>query len=232
MDTTLPKILLVEDDKNMGFLLKENFKISGFDVVLCENGLDGLNTFHEKEFDLCILDIMLPGKDGLSLATDIRKTNADVPIIFLTAKSLDEDKITGFKKGCDDYVTKPFNIEELIYRIKAVLRRKHADFQDRDFNEFYFGGFKLVYDERKLTKGDECHTLSAKEADLLNILLKNKNNVVSRSAILKEVWGVDDYYVSKSLDVYLNKIRKYFQGDAKIEIMNVHGFGYKLYVRE
>jgi DNA-binding response OmpR family regulator len=231
MDATLPKILLVEDDKNMGFLLMENLKISGFNPTLCENGLVGLNTFIEKQFDLCVLDIMLPKKDGLSLASDIRKINSDVPIIFLTAKSLDEDKIAGFKKGGDDYVTKPFNIEELIFRIKAILKRKHTVLPDQDFNEFDFGVFKLLYDERKLIEGDQSYTLSAKEADLFKILLKNKNKVVARGTILKEVWGVDDYYVSKSLDVYLNKIRKYLLNDSDVEIINIHGFGYKLLIK-
>ena len=226
-----PKILLVEDDKNMGFLLTENLKISNFETTLCENGINAYNTFLEKKFDLCILDIMLPGKDGLTLSSDIRKINKNIPIIFLSAKSLDEDKIAGFKKGCDDYITKPFNIEELIFRIKAVLKRNFTAETEERPNQFSFGKFSFLYDERKLISDDKTIKLSAKEADLLKTLLLNKNSVVARSTILNEVWGVDDFFVSKSLDVYLNKVRKYFKDSPDIEILNVHGFGYKLLVK-
>jgi len=231
MSKYLPKILIVEDDKNMGYLLRENLKVSGFVPVLCINGQEGIEAFKTGSFDLCLLDIMLPKKDGLTLASEIRKENKEIPIIFLTAKSLDEDKITGFKTGCDDYVTKPFNIEELLLRMRAILKRDKSREAVVKENKFVFGDYELNYPERKLIKGNIPKNLSTKEADLLKVLLTHENEVVPRTNILKEVWGTDDYFVSKSLDVYLNKIRKYFQGDPKIEIMNVHGFGYKLYVK-
>ncbi len=224
------KILIVEDDKNMGFLLRENMKVSGFDPVLCTDGQQGFETFKRKKFDICLLDIMLPLKDGLTLATEIRKLDNEVPIVFLTAKSQDEDKIEGFIRGCDDYVSKPFNIEELLLRIRAILKRTHSQAVQEMKDSFVFGDYTLNDKERLLESGNSKLSLSAKEAGLLKILILNKNKLVSRSTILKEVWGIDDYYVSKSLDVYLNKIRKLFIDDPNIELMNVHGYGYKLIV--
>ena len=232
MTQILSKILIVEDDKNMGYLLKENMKLAGLNPVLCTNGIEGLKTFHSDTFDLCILDIMLPGKDGLYLAEEIKKTNDNVPIIFLTAKSQDEDKIAGFKAGCDDYVTKPFNIEELLLRIQVILNRKYKTVDEKNTEILSFGNFTLNCEERKLSIWETSKNLSTKESELLKVLVINKNKVVSRSKILTTVWGQDDYYVSKSLDVYLNKIRKLLNEDLNIEIMNVHGFGYKLIVKE
>ena len=227
-----PRILIVEDDKNMGYLLKENMKVSGFEPVLCINGQQGIDTFKSESFDLCLLDIMMPKKDGLTLATEIRKIDKDIPIIFLTAKSQDEDKISGFKTGCDDYVTKPFNIEELILRLRALLKRNpHLAAQDNK-DCYVFGDYTLNYKERKLVKDNKQKNLSTKEAELLKVLVVYKNEVVSRSTILKEVWGVDDYFVSKSLDVYLNKVRRHIQDDPNLEIMNIHGYGYKLIIKE
>ena len=231
MSGKTPKILIVEDDKNMGFLLKENLKLVKLDTVLCTNGIEGLKTFHSFAFDLCILDIMLPGKDGLSLAEEIKKTNKNVPIIFLTAKSHDEDKIAGFKAGCDDYVTKPFNIEELLLRIQVILNRKYISEYEKQPETLTFGNFTLHCAERILKSGSTSKNLSAKEFDLLKILAINENKVVPRSKILTTIWGTDDYYVSKSLDVYLNKIRKLLKDNSNIEILNIHGYGYKLHVK-
>ncbi len=232
MTEVLSKILIVEDDKNMGYLLKENMKLAGFDAVLCTDGVEGLDTFRSDDFELCILDIMLPRKDGINLAKEIKKINKKIPIIFLTAKSLDEDKIAGFKAGCDDYVTKPFNIEELLLRIRVILNRKYNSEHEKKPKTLIFGSFTLNCDERILNSGNNPKTLSAKESELLKVLAINENKVVSRSKILMAVWGRDDYYVSKSLDVYLNKIRKLLHEDPKIELINVHGFGYKLLVRD
>jgi len=232
MKANKPKILIAEDDKNMGYLLKENLKVSGFDPVLCINGQQGIDKFKSETFDLCLLDIMMPKKDGLTLAGEIRKTDKNIPIVFLTAKSLDEDKISGFKAGCDDYVTKPFNIEELILRLRAVLKRNPRLAARDDEDCYIFGTYKFNYRERKLIIGEDQNNLSTKEADLLKVMLDYKNEVVSRSTILKEVWGVDDYFVSKSLDVYLNKVRKHLRNDPDLEIINIHGFGYKLIVKE
>jgi len=227
-----PKILIVEDDKNMGYLLKENMKVSGFDPVLCTNGQEGIDAFNSETFDLCLLDIMMPEKDGLTVATEIRKTDKSIPIIFLTAKSLDEDKISGFMAGCDDYVTKPFNIEELILRLRAVLKRNPRLAAQDKKGCYVFGTYTLNYKERTLIKDNKQTKLSTKEAELLKLLADHENEVVSRSTILKEVWGVDDYFVSKSLDVYLNKVRRHIQDDPNLEIINIHGYGYKLIIKE
>ena len=232
MTANNPKILIVEDDKNMGYLLKENMKVSGFDPVLCINGQQGIDTFKSETFDLCLLDIMMPKKDGLTLAIEIRKIDKNIPIIFLTAKSQDEDKISGFKTGCDDYVTKPFNIEELILRLRAVLKRNRRLAAQDKKDCYVFGAYTLNYKERKLIKDNKQDKLSTKEAELLKVLVDYKNEVVSRSTILKEVWGVDDYFVSKSLDVYLNKVRRHIQDDPNLEIINIHGYGYKLIIKE
>ena len=227
MNQPKTKILIVEDDKNMGFLLTENLKISGYKVVLCKDGNSGLNEFNNT-FDLCIFDIMLPGRDGIDLAIKIRERNKEIPIIFLTAKSLDKDKIEGFKAGCDDYVTKPFNVEELLWRIKALLKRTGCYPESNKTNIYKFGNYVFNFAERKLFINEQSKKLSAKEAGLLKILVENINNVVSRSIILKTIWGRDDYFVSKTLDVYLTKVRKLINKDQSIEILNIHGLGYKL----
>jgi len=224
----LPKILIVEDDKNMGFLLSENLKMSGYNPVLSQNGEDGVKQFSKYKFNLCILDIMLPGKDGLALAREIRKTDPQIPIIFLTARSREEDRIEGFKIGCDDYITKPFSVEELLWRIKAILKRTDNNtYTEKDL--FYkIGNYNFNYIERILSINNTTFQLSAKEANLLKLFCQHKNKIISRSIILKNVWGRDDYYVSKSLDVYLTKLRKYIKEDTNLKILNVHGYGYKL----
>lgn len=222
------KILIVEDDKNMGFLLKENLKLAKYIPELITDGNKAVKAFQSDEFSLCILDIMLPGNDGLSIAKDIKSISPKTPVIFLTAKSMDEDKIAGFKAGCDDYITKPFNIEELLLRIQVVLRRKTDSDIEVIQSDFTFGSFILKMSERKLYFENEITGLSAKEADLIKILVENKNKVVTRNQILMGVWGADNFYVSKSLDVYLTKIRKIFKKDDQIELLNIHGLGYKL----
>ena len=225
------KILIVEDDKNAGYLLNENLKISGYMTVLSKDGLDGLNQFNNTTFDLCILDIMLPKIDGHQLAKEIRKTKVDVPIIFLTARTMDSDKIEGFKIGCDDYITKPYNIEELLWRIKAILKRSKGNVVKSEDDEFVIGRYIYNYSERKLVINDTIHSLSTKEADLLRIFCLHQFEVISRSTILNEVWGKDDYFVSKSLDVYMTKLRKYLRDDPNIEILNFHGHGYKFIIK-
>lgn len=221
-------ILIVEDDKNMGFLLRENLKMLGFDVKHAEDGEAGAKLFKKEKFDVYLLDIMLPKKDGLALAKEIRETDLTTPIIFLTARSMTQDKIVGFKAGCDDYMTKPFDIEELIYRIQAILKRTHPEYQIKQTKMIHIGGYQFLPTERILRTDDEEYQLSAKEAGLLKLLAENKNEGVSRSLILKKVWGKDDYFTSKSLDVYLTKVRKYLKNNNQLELMNIHGFGYKL----
>ena len=222
------KILLVEDDKNAGFLLRENLRFAGYSVELAMDGVEAYHIFCNDSFDLCIVDIMLPVKDGLSLAKDIRDVDDSIPIIFLTARSLDDDKIEGFKVGGDDYITKPFNIEELLWRIKSVLKRRNFKIQSNEKQIYEFGEFVFNYVDRALSIADKTFNLSTKEADLIKVFIEHKNKVLSRSTIMKSVWGKDDYFVSKSMDVYLTKIRKYLADDDNVEIVNIHGHGYKL----
>jgi len=222
-----PKILIVEDDKNMGFLLSKNIKSMGYDFVLSQSGEDGFRQFRRNQFNLCILDIMLPGKNGLELAREIRKADPHVPIIFLTSRSMEEDKIEGFKVGCDDYITKPFSIAELLWRIKAIFKRTDNTAAEEQL-VFKIGNFNFNSIERRLSINKNSYQLSAKEADLLKLFCTHKNEVVTRSIILKTIWGRDDYYVSNSLDVYLTRLRKYIKEDTSLEIENIHGHGYKL----
>ena len=227
------KILLVEDDKNLGSLLQEYLIAKGFDTILKEDGDKGLKAFLNDTFDLCVLDVMMPIKDGFTLAKEIRNTNKQVPIIFLTAKSLKTDKIEGFESGADDYITKPFSMEELLLRIQAVLRRTHTT--DTSVNVVEVKNFKLGilnfdYDKRTLVGGGQENKLTSKEADLLKLLCINTNNVVERSVALNKIWRDDSYFNARSMDVYITKLRKYLKADSNIEIVNMHGRGFKLLV--
>ena len=226
------KILLVEDDPNLGYLLVENFKTKGIDVHLCADGEAGYNAFNDYKFSLCILDVMMPKKDGFTLARDIRRKDENIPIIFLTAKSMDVDKITGFDIGADDYVTKPFSAQELYMRIKAILKRSSATNTSVTNQESWqLGKFQFNHFERTLSNNGQQKRLSSKEADMLKYFAENSNNLVNRKDILLKVWGTDDYFTSKSMDVYLTRLRKLLKEDAAIEIQNVHGTGFKLIVR-
>jgi len=224
-----PRILLVEDDKNMGFLLKENLHMEGYLATLSQDGEDGWKQFQQRSFDLCILDIMLPKKDGLELAREIRKENPSIPLIFLTARSMKRDKIDGFTIGCDDYITKPFDTEELLHRVKALLRRSQNQVivEEPDVLTLSDKSTFSVAD-RLLRINNAENRLSSKEAELLKLLSMNNGKVVSRSNILKTIWGRDDYFTSNSLDVYLTKLRKYLKGDDQLIIQNIHGHGYLL----
>lgn len=224
-------LLVAEDDPNTGILLQQHLKAAGYQTTLSPNGTEALENFREAQYDLCLLDIMLPHVDGLSLAKEIRKANRLVPIVFLSARSLDEDKLQGFRFGCDDYVTKPFNIKELLWRIKVILQRvrDHAIYADPELVKF--GKFSFRPAERSLSWDDESHRLSAKEANLLQLLCDAGGEVVSRDRILESVWGRSDYFTSKSLDVYLTRIRKLLRADNNLVLQNIHGFGYKLVVQ-
>jgi DNA-binding response OmpR family regulator len=227
-------ILMVEDDINLGLLLKENFTARGYQVHLSRDGEDGWQVFRKKEFDLILLDIMMPKKDGFSLAKMIRKENIRVPIIFLTAKNFEEDKIEGFNSGCDDYITKPFSAKELQLRIDAVLKRTapyQPTVQENKKTVLSIGKFKFDYDNRLLADGDNTRRLSTKEAELLYVLSSNMNTLLNRSAILKRVWSNDDYFTAKSMDVYLTRLRKLLKSDPAIEIQNVHGTGYRMVLK-
>jgi DNA-binding response OmpR family regulator len=225
------KILLVEDDPNLGFLIQENLEMQGFEVRLCRDGEAGLAAYQEESFDLCLLDVMLPKKDGFVLATEIREHSQRIPIIFLTAKSLKEDRIEGFKLGGDDYMTKPFSLEELVLRIQAVLKRS-AGAVEAAANRHEIGKYIFDGESQILRHGDKQHKLTAKEAELLKLLCVHKNSVLDRQTALKLIWGEDNYFNGRSMDVFISKLRKYLSEDRGIEIKNIHGKGFKLIVRE
>jgi DNA-binding response OmpR family regulator len=221
------KILLVEDDQNLGFVIKDNLEIQGYEVVLCEDGESALSAFSNQEFDICILDVMLPRKDGISSALEIRAINQQIPIIFLSAKSMKEDKIAGFKAGADDYVTKPFSIEELILRIEVFLKRSKGV----SFNEasvYKLNDYTFDYNNLSLSSKQNNYSLTKKEADVLKLFSLNKGKILKREEILKDVWGDDDYFMGRSMDVFISRLRNYLKDDPTIEIQNVHGIGFKL----
>lgn len=225
------KILLVEDDLNLGLVIADHLKLQNYEVVSAEDGAEGLVKFNGGRFNLCILDVMLPVLDGFSLAQDIRRINAEIPILFLTAKSMTEDKIKGFEAGGDDYLTKPFSIQEFELRVKALLRRSRPEFQEEVTN-YSIGNYNYNIENQVLTFNESEKTLTKKEAQILNLLCKHKNQVISREIILKGVWGQDDYFVGRSLDVFITKLRKYFAQDERIVISNLHGVGFKFEVPE
>lgn len=224
------QVLLVEDDFNLGFVLQDYLTQNGYKVDLEKDGQAGFQTFYNKHYDICILDVMLPKKDGFSLAEDIRKVDQEVPILFLTAKSLTEDKIKGFKLGGDDYLTKPFNSEELLLRIEAILKRSRREEPSPARKDiFKLGSFEFDY-PNLLLKGEEERSLTKKEAELLRLLCIHESEVLSREMALTIVWGNDDYFLGRSMDVFITKLRKYLKADPNIQIMNVHGVGFKLVV--
>lgn len=223
-----PKILLVEDDTSLGFVISDQLKREGYNVTLCIDGTEGFQRFNEETFHLCIFDVMMPKRDGFTLARDIRKINNDVPILFLTAKTMTEDKIEGFKAGGDDYLTKPFSVEELQLRIVALLKRININVEGDDEKNVHIGNYLFDTVNYTLSIDDSARTLTKKEANILRMLTKFKNQVVPREVILNAVWGQDDYFVGRSLDVFITKLRKYFKDDERILISNVHGVGFKL----
>jgi DNA-binding response OmpR family regulator len=229
------QILMVEDDINLGFLVRENFSAKGYHVHLAHDGNEGWQAFSDRPFDLVLLDIMMPRKDGISLAKQIRRENQHIPIIFLTAKSMEHDKIEGFEAGCDDYMTKPFSAKELQLRISAILRRTLQTAQTEapaPGSEMQIGRFLFDFENRQLKLGSEARKLSTKEADLLRIFGENINLLLNRNVILNRVWGNDDYFSAKSMDVYLTRIRKILRADPDLEIQNVHGTGFRLLKKE
>lgn len=223
-------ILLVEDDPNLGSLLQEYIIAKGYNCQLETDGDKGLKAFLQGSFDLCALDVMMPIKDGFTLAKEIRNTDKNIPIIFLSAKSLKEDKIEGFQSGADDYLTKPFSMEELLLRIKAILRRTQGEGAvKQEKKHFEIGELSFDYDRRILKEksGNESK-LTSKEADLLKLLCENTNDVLERSVALNKIWKDDSYFNARSMDVYITKLRKYLKADPKLEIVNMHGRGFKL----
>lgn len=229
MSLTKTKILLVEDDESLGFLLKDNLEMADYEVHLLANGEAGYSAFINQSVDLCILDVMLPKKDGFQLAADIRKVDANVAIIFLTAKSLKEDRIKGFKIGGDDYITKPFSIEEFLLRIEAILKRTLKDAPKADGGDvFYIGNSVFDYKNLLVTTNGLEEILTYREAKLLKLLCSNKNKLLDRDHILKSVWEDEGVFVSRSLDVFISRLRKRLKADPSVQITSVHGIGYKL----
>lgn len=222
------KILLVEDDTSLGFIISDQLKSDGYSVTLCTDGAEGFKRFNEEKFHLCVFDVMMPKKDGFSLARDIRKIDLDIPILFLTAKSMTEDKVEGFKAGGDDYLTKPFSIEELQLRITSLLKRVNIVKETVDETTIQIGDYTFDTLNFKLNHPLFTKTLTKKEAQILKILCKLKNQVVPRDVVLNAVWGQDDYFVGRSLDVFITKLRKYLKEDESIQISNIHGIGFKL----
>ncbi|MBL4657689.1 MAG: response regulator transcription factor [Flavobacteriales bacterium] len=226
------KILLAEDDPNLGFVVKDSLEGEGFEVTLCTDGIHGIQQFQKASYDICVLDIMMPRKDGFSLAKDIRKLDDAMPIVFLTAKSLKEDVIKGFMHGADDYVVKPFSIEELSHRIKAILRRTKSEGErESSRNNFTIGKYKLDYMDLKLEGPKEERKLTRKEADVLKMLSMNQNKLLTREILLNVVWGNDDYFSGRSMDVFISRLRKYLADDDNVKISNIHGEGFRLEVR-
>lgn len=233
MQSEKVKVLLVEDDSNLGSLLKEYLDAKGYSTVLAANGKLGYDVFAKGKFDICILDVMMPVKDGLTLAKEIRLLDKNIPIVFLTAKSMKEDAIEGFSVGADDYITKPFSMEELLMRIKAILRRtENKASNEIEQNEFRIGNYEFDYKHQTLQIGGIQQKLTTKEADLLRLLCTHFNDVLDRNFALKAIWHDDNYFNGRSMDVYIAKLRKYLKDDASVEIINVHGKGFKLLTKK
>ncbi len=222
------KILLVEDDTSLGFVISDQLKSDGYSVTLCTDGAEGFKRFNEENFHMCIFDVMMPKKDGFSLARDVRKINKEIPILFLTAKAMTEDKVEGFKAGGDDYLTKPFSVEELQVRVIALLKRVNIVVENNEDLMISIGAYTFDTENYTLTHPNFEKGLTKKEAQILKMLCKFKNQVVARDVILNAVWGQDDYFVGRSLDVFITKLRKYLKEDPSISIGNIHGIGFKL----
>ena len=229
MNTPKIRVLLAEDDENLGVLLKEYLKARNFDAELFINGEKALRSFERNTYDICVLDVMMPIMDGFTVAKEIRKLKKETPIVFLTAKSMKEDVLEGFAIGADDYLTKPFSMEELIFRIEAILRRTKGT-TDSDVHTFQLGGYSFDYLKQTLTFADKTQKLTTKESDLLKLLCDNKNSILERNYALKSIWIDDNYFNARSMDVYITKLRKYLKEEPGIQILNIHGKGFKLLV--
>lgn len=220
------KILLAEDDLNLGILLVDYLETEGFNIKLCKDGELALKVFQSNQFDLCLLDVMMPKMDGFSLAKEIRTKDKKIPIIFITAKSLKEDKLKGYGLGADDYITKPFDEEELLWKIKAVIRRVPQNKNQNKDKIISIGQYTFDYNNQSLTIGGKTKRITVKESDILNYLSGHRNNLVKREEMLKDLWGENDYFFGRSLDVFVTKIRKYLKEDPNLSIENVFGVGF------
>lgn len=223
------KILLCEDDENLGMLLREYLQAKDYDTTLCPDGEEGYRAFLTEKYDLCVLDVMMPLKDGFSLARDIRQMNEEIPIIFLTAKTLKEDILEGFKIGADDYLTKPFSMEELTMRIEAILRRVTKR-KSHDRTSYELGEYTFDTQTQVLAHGEVHKKLTTKESELLSLLCAHANDILQRDFALRTIWIDDNYFNARSMDVYITKLRKLLQDDERVQIINIHGKGYKLII--
>ena len=230
METKL-RILLCEDDENLGMLLREYLEAKGYEPDLHLDGESGFKAFMKSPYDMCVLDVMMPKKDGFTLAQEIRSANAEIPIIFLTAKTLKEDILEGFKIGADDYITKPFSMEELVFRIEAILRRVRGK-KNKESTLYHIGRFTFDTQKQLLVIGDKQTKLTTKENELLALLCSHANEILQRDFALKTIWIDDNYFNARSMDVYITKLRKHLKDDDQIEIINIHGKGYKLITPE
>jgi len=231
MENEPVKVLLAEDDKNLGQILKSYLEVKGYPTSLCVNGKEAFEMFTRKSFDFCVIDVMMPIKDGFTLADEIRRLDHKIPILFLTAKSMQEDKIRGFEIGADDYLTKPFSMEELLMRMKAILRRiQEGKEEDGSGSEYHLGKLFFEYNRQVLKSPEGDIKLTSKEAELLKLLCDNANQVLDRSLALNRIWQDDSYFNARSMDVYITKLRKYLKSDPAVELMNVHGVGFKLII--
>jgi DNA-binding response OmpR family regulator len=228
---TKAHLLYVEDDESLSFVTQENLERQGYAITHCHDGKEALQAIREEDFDLCILDVMLPEVDGFTIAEEVRKHDADVPILFLTAKSLKEDRLHGLRLGADDYITKPFSIEELILKIEVFLRRSKV-VQPLKTSQIRLGKFSFDYENLTLHHGEQHKRLTQREADLLWFLAQSRNQVVKRSEILKAIWGDDDYFLGRSLDVFISRLRKYLSSDDNVRIENIHGVGFCFQIKE
>ena len=228
MSTPRTKILLAEDDENLGSLLKEYLQAKEYEAHWLTDGEKAYRSFEKNKYDICILDIMMPFKDGFTLAREIRMIDPEMPVIFLTAKAMKEDVLEGFSIGADDYITKPFSMEELLYRIEAILRRTQGGGTKSKQTEFEIGRYHFDANKQLLSSEGKDQKLTTKESELLNLLCANANNVLERNFALKSIWDDDNYFNARSMDVYITKLRKYLKEDSSLEILNIHGKGYKL----
>jgi len=224
------RILLAEDDENLGVLLKEYLLAKDYETDLVHDGEKAFKNFQRNFYDLCILDVMMPLKDGFQLAKEIRVINKDIPIIFLTAKSLKEDVLLGFKLGADDYLTKPFSMEELLFRIEAILRRTKAESKLTGQTVYKLGKYTFDFQKQTLSSDNVSYKLTTKESELLKMLCDNMNDILERNYALKNIWVDDSYFNARSMDVYITKLRKYLKDEPSVEILNVHGKGFKLII--
>src|SRR5882762_2460519 len=223
------KVLLAEDDLSLGYVIKDNLIDAGYDVVLCADGQSAIDKFDKDEFSICLLDVMMPNKDGFAVAKKIRQQSDMVPILFLTARSMEEDKIKGFQSGADDYITKPFSIQELLMRMDVFLRRTKK-LQADTKEEYQIGKLRFVFNELKIYNGDEVITLTQRESDLLRFFAQHINKILKREEVLLNVWGKDDYFLGRSMDVFITKLRKHFKADPDVFLETIHGVGFRFNV--